>query len=209
MAYALQEDLVKLRNEKNSQLNDLTEELKLQAAAKAELKTRLDSVLTAGGMDLENRFGVMQNLITNMQVTLSSHEKLLADASALAVHMQAQMANMAQNSNRTSFGGKDEKIMPSKLMVPDKFDGELAHWRRWKADVEGYMAAVDPEAAHDLAICGAVAHCIVNDEPLPNTHGETTFYQVGCKGEYAKGHQIWMLLKQKAGGEALRALLGP
>ena len=198
MAFASADELANLHKLTTSQVDDLRKQVKLQFDTQEDLKGKLDGILTSGGLDIEQRFIALQNAVTAIQATLSGHDQKLWEAETAVGNLQQQIYNGASGGRSSSM--KDDRIMPAKLMIPDRFDGDLQHWRRWKSDVEGYMMAVDADAARDLHACSLIVDYAIDEQQK--------FTDAGGRGDFSKGQQIWMLIKQKVSGEALRALLG-
>ena len=189
----LDERVINLQTSFNSQAAHIAQDME-------QMKGKIENFLTVNGQDLEVRLQNMQHTAdTHVQLNANQHaayEQRLNELSDAMRHVQAYIAS--NSGGQSSFGTKQEQIMPTKLMVPDKFEGELKDWRRWRADVRGYLDAVDKGAAEDLLKC----------EVSPVEVTEANFTALGAKGLWTKGHQLWMLVKSKTSGEALRTILG-
>ena len=119
----------------------------------------------------------------------------LGELAAELISLKEFMKNL-QPSKKT---GKDS-LVPAKMMIPDKYDGQPEGWLRFEADVEGYVQVADEDvylALKDLKDAKEVI-------------SEVVFAQKTNKCPFDKGQELWMLLRTKTAGDANRIVLsGP
>ena len=174
-----------------------------------EMATQSDTLqnfLSAHGLDLETR---LQNSALEMQQVkdvATGIQKNQADLETRFTNVDPSLQQWVTAAVQTAVGNlgppgistnKPGQIMPAKNMMPDKYNGEVGGWRRFKAQVENYLKAIDL-GAYDSMTRSSLAEQEVNLMHFGTIGGQ----------DFHKTQEIFMLLEKHATGDALGVIEG-